>query len=254
MYVDAHAHLCDGKYQGDIETLVNKYREVGVELVINSGYDLPSSMLVMQNSEKYSDMFFTAGVHPDEAKTLDNRSIDRLIEIVRHKKCVGVGEIGFDFYWNKSTEEEQIFAFEKQMEIADHLNLPFVVHSRDASKKTVDFLKDRKSLIKRGFLMHCYSESAETAKIYQDLGGYFSFGGVITFKNAKKGDVIKSIDKDRILTETDCPYLAPHPFRGTLNDSSKVVYVTKKISEIWDKSEEETAKIIRENTRRLFGV
>ena len=252
MFVDAHAHLCDGKYQGEITSLVEKYRDAGVGLVINSGYDLKSSEKVMEQSEDYGDMFFSAGVHPDEAKTLDNRSIDRLIEILKHKKCVAVGEIGFDFYWNKSTEDEQIFAFEKQMEIADHLSLPFVVHSRDASKKTVDFLKDRKSLLKHGFLMHCYSESAETAKIYQDLGGYFSFGGVITFKNAKKDDIIKSILKDRILTETDCPYLAPHPFRGTLNDSSKVVFVAQKIPEIWQKDQQETNKIILENTLRLF--
>ena len=254
MYVDVHAHLGDKKYQGEIDLLVKNYRDAGVGVVINSGYDLPSSELAMRQSENFTDMYFSAGVHPDEAKTLDNRSIDRLIDLLKYKKCVAVGEIGFDFYWNKSTEQEQIFAFEKQMEIADHLSLPFVVHSRDASKKTVDFLKDRKSLINHGFLMHCYSESAETAKIYQDLGGYFSFGGVITFKNAKKDDIVKSISKDRILTETDAPYLAPHPFRGTLNESAKVVYVAKKVAEIWQQDEEETKRVIRENCRRLFGV
>ena len=254
MYVDVHAHLSDKKYQGDTESVVKNYRDSGVGLVINSGYDLLSSEEVVKQSEKYEEMYFSAGVHPDEAKTLDNRSIARLFEIVKHKKCVAVGEIGFDFYWNKSSEQEQIFAFEKQMEIANHLALPFVVHSREASKKTVDFLKDRKSLIKHGFLMHCYSESAETAKIYQDLGGYFSFGGVITFKNAKKDDIVKSIDKDRILTETDSPYLAPHPFRGTLNEPSKVVLVTKKIAEIWGCEECQAKGIIRDNARRLFGV
>ena len=254
MYVDVHAHLSDKKYQGDTDAIVKNYRDNGVGIVINSGYDLSSSLQVMEQSQKYEDMYFSAGIHPDEAKTLDNRSIDRLLEIVKCKKCVAVGEIGFDFYWNKSTEQEQIFAFEKQMEIADHLALPFVVHSRDASKKTVDFLKDRKSLIKHGFLMHCYSESSETAKIYQDLGGYFSFGGVITFKNAKKDDVVRSIDKDRILTETDSPYLAPHPFRGTMNEPAKVVLVARKIAEIWGCEDEQAKKIIRDNTRRLFGV
>jgi TatD DNase family protein len=140
------------------------------------------------------------------------------------------------------------------MEIADHLKLPFVVHSRDASAKTAKFLQDRKSLLKKGFLMHCFSESAEMAKIYQDLGGYFSFGGVITFKNAKKDDIIRSISEDRLLTETDCPYLSPHPFRGQINDPSKVIYVTKKISEVLDKDEEDVKSIIRQNARRLFGV
>ena len=254
MLVDVHAHLCDSKYGGEIDFLVNAYESAGVGLVINSGYDLASSEKVMIQSQKFDSMYFSAGIHPDEAKTLDNRVIERLTAILKDKKCVAVGEIGFDFYWNKSTEKKQIFAFEKQMEIADHLGLPFVVHSRDASAKTVAFLKDRKSLIKHGFLMHCYSESAEMAKVYEGLGGYFSFGGVITFKNAKKDEIIKSISPERILTETDCPYLAPHPFRGQLNDSSKVVYVAQKIADVLEKTLSETEDLIRENTRRLFGI
>ena len=254
MLVDVHAHLCDNKYGGEIDSLVKAYEEAGVGIVINSGYDIASSEKVMVQSQRFDSMYFSAGVHPDEAKTLDNQAIERLIAILKDKKCVALGEIGFDFYWNKSTEEEQIFAFEKQMEIADHLGLPFVVHSREASAKTAAFLKDRKSLIKHGFLMHCYSESAEMAKIYEGLGGYFSFGGVITFKNAKKDDVLKAISPERLLTETDCPYLAPHPFRGQMNDSSKVIYVTQKIADVLGKDLKETEDLIRENTRRLFGI
>lgn len=254
MYIDVHAHLADSKYGGQIDNLVDAYRKVGVGLVINSGYDIPSSIAVMEQSERYSDMFFSAGVHPDEAKTLDNQSIDQLFRLASHKKCLAVGEIGFDFYWNKSTEEEQIFAFEKQMEIADHLKLPFVVHSRDASAKTLAFLKDRKSLLKRGFLMHCYSESAESAKIYKDLGAYFSFGGVITFKNAKKDEIIRAIGKDRLLTETDAPYLTPHPYRGQINDSSKVVFVADKMAEILGCEKEQMQEIIYSNAKELFGV
>lgn len=254
MLVDVHAHLCDSKYGGEIDSLVKAYEDAGVGIVINSGYDISSSEKVMVQSQRFDSMFFSAGVHPDEAKTLDNQAIERLTAILKDKKCVALGEIGFDFYWNKSTEEEQIFAFEKQMEIADHLGLPFVVHSRDASAKTAAFLKDRKSLIKRGFLMHCYSESAEMAKIYESLGGYFSFGGVITFKNAKKDDILRAISPERLLTETDCPYLAPHPFRGQMNDSSKVVYVTQKIADVLGKQLSETEDLIRENTRRLFGI
>ena len=254
MYIDVHAHLCDGKYGGSIESIVENYEKNGVGLVINSAYDLDSSFKVKETAQKFSNMFFSAGIHPDEAKTFNNEVIDQLFDILKDKKCVALGEIGFDFYWNKSTEEEQIYAFEKQMEIADHLKLPFVVHSRDASAKTAKFLQDRKSLLKKGFLMHCFSESAEMAKIYQDLGGYFSFGGVITFKNAKKDDIIRSISEERLLTETDCPYLSPHPFRGQINDPSKVIYVTKKISEVLEKDEEEVKSIIRQNARRLFGV
>lgn len=254
MYIDVHTHLCDKKYGGEIDGLVESYRNSGVGLVINSGYNIPSSEEVMSACCRYEDMYFSAGVHPDDAKTLDNRAIDRLLELSSHEKCLAVGEIGFDFYWNKSTEAEQVFAFEKQMEIADHLSLPFVVHSRNAAEKTLKFLKERKSLLRQGFLMHCFSESAEMAKEFQKLGAYFSFGGVITFKNAKKEDVIRAIDTDRLLTETDAPYLTPHPYRGQINDSSKVVLVTRKMSEILQISDGEMQVIIENNARRLFKL
>ena len=146
MYIDVHAHLADGKYGGQVESLVESYRNVGVGLVINSGYDIPSSIAVMEQSERFGDMFFSAGVHPDEAKTLDNQSIDRLIGLAKHQKCVAVGEIGFDFYWNKSTEQEQIYAFEKQMEIADHLKAkkPVVINLENVetavARRIIDFL------------------------------------------------------------------------------------------------------------------
>ena len=141
------------------------------------------------------------------------------------------------------------------MEIADHIGLPFVVHSRDASKKTVDFLKERKSLIKHGFLMHCYSESAETAKIYQDLGGYFSFGGVITFKNAKKlPDVVKIIPDELLLVETDCPYLAPEPYRGKLCHSGLIKYTAEKIAEIRGTITEQVLNLTANNARKLFNL
>ena len=254
MFVDVHAHLCDGKYGGDIETYVTAYRNAGVELVINSGYNLPSSELVMQKSQLYSDMYFSAGVHPDDAKTLNKGDIDRLLCVLKDKKCVAVGEIGFDFYWNKSTEEEQIFAFEKQMELADHLSLPFVIHSREASAKTLAFLKDRKSLLKNGFLMHCFSESAEMAKEYQKLGGYFSFGGVITFKNANKGDIIKSVPLDRLLLETDCPYMTPVPNRGKLNEPKFIAHTCSFIANVLDFSEKKLEELTTQNAKRFFGI
>ena len=174
--------------------------------------------------------------------------------MAKRDKCVAIGETGYDFYWNKSTEEEQTRAFERQVEIADDLGKPFVVHSREAHRKTVDFLKKHKSVIKRGFLLHCYAGSAESVKEIVDLGGYFSFGGVITFRNAKKEEVINAVPTDRILTETDCPYLTPEPYRGTVNKPENVKYVLKKIAAVKNEDEEFTAKYIRENAKRLFGV
>lgn len=252
--VDVHSHLCDNKYDGIEDEIVESFLANGGELMINSGFDIPSSVKSAEQAEKYDCVYFSAGVHPDEAKTFDKNAKKTFIELAKRDKCVAIGETGYDFYWNKSTEEEQTRAFERQVEIADDLGKPFVVHSREANKKTVDFLKRHKSVIKRGFLLHCYAGSAESVKEIADLGGYFSFGGVFTFRNAKKEEVIKAIPQDRILTETDCPYLTPEPFRGTTNKPENVKYVLKKIAAVKGEDEEFTAKYIRENAKRLFGV
>lgn len=252
--VDVHSHLCDNRYDGTEDEIVESFLANGGELMINSGFDIPSSVKSAGQAEKYGCVYFSAGVHPDEAKTFDKDAEKTFIELAKRDKCVAIGETGYDFYWNKSTEEEQTRAFERQVEIADDLGKPFVVHSREAHRKTVDFLKRHKSVIKRGFLLHCYAGSAESVKEIADLGGYFSFGGVITFRNAKKEEVIKAIPQDRILTETDCPYLTPEPFRGTTNKPENVKYVLKKIAAVKGEDEEFTAKYIRENAKRLFGV
>ncbi|MBR1677669.1 MAG: TatD family hydrolase [Clostridia bacterium] len=251
-FIDVHAHLNDAKYGGDLEPVFKAMQVGGVDRVINVGFDLKSSIDAKDISERYEGAYFCPGVHPDDAKTVNGDVLAEIERLSDHPKCVAIGEIGFDFYWNKSTEEEQIYAFEKQMELADGKGLPFVVHSRDASAKTIAFLKDRKSLINHGFLMHCYSESAESAKIYESLGAYFSFGGVITFKNAKKGEILKSIGLDRIMTETDCPYLSPEPFRGQMNDPSRVAIIADKMAEIFGVSTEEIAEKTVENAERLF--
>lgn len=252
--IDVHAHLNDLRYCDRVSEVVSDFEKDGGSLIINSGFDVQSSEIAARQSEEYEKVYFSAGVHPDEAKTFDRIAEDKLIELVRRKKCVAVGEIGFDFHNNKSSEEEQYAAFERQMEIADAEKKPFVVHSRDAFQKTVDFLNDRRGLIKRGFLMHCYAGSAEGVKAIADLGGYFSFGGVITFKNAKRESALLAVPQDRLLTETDCPYLTPEPFRGQENSPSNIKYVLKKMALIRCEDEEITARLIAENSKRLFGV
>ena len=232
MFVDSHAHLTDEKYGDDIAAVINRYREAGVGAVVNAGADMLSTEKSAILAEKYEDMYFTAGVHPDEAKTLDDEAYIGLKEFAKRKKCVGIGEIGFDFHWMKSTEEEQIHAFEKQLE----------------------FLKERKELLKNGFLLHCFGESAEIAKIYVDMGAYFSFGGVITFKNAKKEETIRAVPTDRLLTETDCPYLSPEPFRGQVNEPCRIPLIAKKLAEIKGLDEAETEKIIESNFKRFYRI
>ena len=228
MFVDSHAHLTDEKYGDDIAAVINRYREAGVGAVVNAGADMHSTEKSAILADKYDDMYFTAGVHPDEAKTLDDRAYIGLKEFAKRKKCVGIGEIGFDFHWMKSTEEEQIHAFEKQLELAFELSLPVVIH--------------------------CFGESAEIAKIYVDMGAYFSFGGVITFKNAKKEETIRAVPTDRMLTETDCPYLSPEPFRGQVNEPCRIPLIAKKLAEIKGLDETETEKIIESNFKRFYRI
>ncbi len=254
MFIDAHAHLTDGKYGEEIDEVIKRYREAGVGAVVNAGYDLDSSVKAAALAEKYEDMYFTAGVHPDEASGFTNEVRVKIEELAKEKKCLGIGEIGFDFHWNKSTVEEQENAFHKQLEIADEFGFPVVIHSRDAAKKTLDFLKERKSLLKNGFLMHCFGESVEIAREYVKLGAYFSFGGVITFKNAKKEDVITEIPFERILTETDCPYLSPEPYRGSVNEPSRIPVIAKKIADIKGVGLTETQSIIETNFKRFFRI
>lgn len=254
MFVDAHAHLTDGKYNGEINEVIARYRNAGVGAVVNAGYDHKSSTQAALLAEKYDDMYFTAGVHPDEASTFKGDIPEKIAELTKKKKCVGIGEIGFDFHWNKSTEKEQENAFDEQLEIAAASGLPAVIHSRDAAQKTFDFLKERKSLLKNGFLMHCFSESAEIAREYVKLGAYFSFGGVITFKNAKKEEIIRGIPFDRILTETDCPYLSPEPYRGSVNEPSRIPVIAKKIADIKSVDLTETQSIIETNFKRFFRI
>lgn len=254
MFIDAHAHLTDEKYGGELSEVIKRYREAGVGAVVNAGYDLDSSAQAAALAEKYEDMYFTAGVHPDEASGFKGEIPEKIAEIAKKKKCVGIGEIGFDFHWNKSTEEEQENAFLKQLETAEAQGLPVVIHSRDAAKKTLDFLRDKKSLLKNGFLMHCFGESAEIAREYVKLGACFSFGGVITFKNAKKEEIIKEIPFDRILTETDCPYLSPEPYRGSVNEPSRIPVIAKKIADIKGVGLTETQSIIETNFKRFFRI
>ncbi len=254
MFVDAHAHLSDAKYGGEIDEIVNKYRKAGVGAVVNSGYDEESSVKAVELSEKYEDMYFTVGVHPDEASSFTDKTEKLIKTLAGKKKCLGIGEAGFDFHWNKSPEDLQEKAFEKQLETASELNLPIVIHSREATKKTLDFLKERKELLKSGFLMHCFGESEEIAREYVELGAYFSFGGVITFKNAKKEGVLSVVPFDRILTETDCPYLSPEPYRGSVNEPSRIPIIAKKIADVKGVDLKEAENIIETNFKRFYRI
>ena len=250
--IDTHAHLNDKVFLGQEEQYISLAKEQGVNYIINVGWNLPSSKHCATLSDKFLNTYFVAGVHPSDCQTVDNGLIDQLLQLSKHKKALAIGEIGLDYHYGKGNEEAQKIAFDAQIKLAHTAGLPFVVHSREASKDMADILRANKNLLQKGFLMHCYSESLEQAKIYLDLGGYFAFGGAITFKNAKKDEIIKYIPKDRLLCETDCPYMAPVPHRGSVNHPALVSLVYQKMEQILDISHEEFKKLMRDNAQRLF--
>lgn len=242
--IDTHAHLTDERYGGGRAAL-NRAFSAGVNTVITVGFDMPSSQKCREFSQKNGGVFYAAGVHPSDCETLDNGAIAALMELSHGEKCVGIGEIGIDLHYEKESLPAQKRAFAAQIALADNAGLPFIVHSREATKEVTDLLLSCRAQINNGFLMHCYSESKEAAKTYLDLGAYFAFGGVITFKNSKKDEILRYIPKDRLLFETDCPYMAPEPHRGQTNEPAFVKLVYEKAAEIlgvdFNKLEEQIA-------------
>ena len=250
--IDSHAHLTD-KLFDDRSAVIQRAKEQGVRKIITVGYDEQSSKLSCQVASENEDVFFTAGIHPSECQKIDNDAIDRLLPLFSQDKCLAVGEIGLDYHYGKDPKQEQKQLFKKQLEVAVAVNLPVVIHSREATQDMLEILTDFAPRLKKGFLMHCYSESVESAKEYLKLGAYFAFGGAITFKNAKKEEVINSIPLDRLLCETDCPYMSPVPYRGQTNAPMRVKEVYLKMAEIRGISVNELVNAVASNAVRFFG-
>ncbi len=250
--IDTHAHLTDKVYP-DYNLIIKNAKESGVNKIITVGYDENSSFFSKKIAEENEDVFFTAGIHPSECKKVDNGVIDRLLPLFSHEKCLAVGEIGLDYHYGKDSKEEQKQLFKRQLDLAVDVSLPVIIHSREATQDMLEVLSLYSAKLKKGFLMHCYSESAESAKEYLKLGAYFAFGGAITFKNAKKEDIIRSIPIEKLLCETDCPYMSPVPFRGQANEPKRVTEVYKKMADVLDISNEDLKKITAKNAVDFFG-
>ena len=248
MLIDSHSHLDESKY-GSIDALIDNFKAAGGGMLLDIGFDYPSSVAAKVNAEKYG-VYFAAGIHPQEADK-DN-DIGLIEPLLNDERCVAVGEIGLDYHYEPFSKKRQRGLFESQIYLADKYKLPIIVHSRDASADMLDIIKSNKNRLTNGFLMHCYSESKEQAKNYLDLGGYFGFGGAITFKNAKKDEIIKSVPIDRLLAETDCPYMSPVPKRGEKNEPAFVAYVYDKLSEILETGRNELEAALRDNFTRFF--
>ncbi len=253
MYFDSHAHYNDERFDEDREVLLRQlHQEMGVSYIVNAGADLPTSLAGIKMAEQYPFMYAAVGVHPHDVKTLKEDTIPQLREWAQHEKVVAIGEIGLDFYYNHSEEADQIKWFKEQLELAKGLEMPVIIHSREACQATFDII--RESGVKEG-VIHCFSGSKELAKEYVKRGFYIGVGGSLTFKNARKTvEVVEAIPLTSILIETDAPYLTPVPHRGKRNDSRYLEHVVQKISEIKGISAEEVARITEENAKKLFRI
>ncbi|NLG52764.1 MAG: TatD family hydrolase [Clostridiales bacterium] len=252
MYFDTHAHLYDERYDDDFDSVIGDIKASDVTLVMNVSSDTDTSYKTVSLTEKYPFIYGAVGVHPHEADKMTDSDIDILKSLSRNEKIRAIGEIGLDYHFDFSPRDVQKRRFEEQLLLARELGLPVIVHDRDAHGDCLDILRDFTDL---KVVYHCYSGSPEYAKIITGLGFYLSFTGAITFKNAKTApEVISRVPLDRIMIETDSPYLTPEPFRGKRNSPLYVTYVARKIAEILGMTQEEIARITSDNGRRFFGM
>lgn len=255
MIFETHAHYDDRRFDDDREELLQKMEESGIGRIINSGASVDSTKKTVELAEKYPNVYAAVGVHPTDAEELDETFLQWMKEKAIWEKTVAIGEIGLDYYWEKEPEVQanQRYWFKRQLELAKEVDLPVIVHSRDAAADTMQILKDVKEWNLKG-VIHCYSYSKEMALEFIKMGYYIGVGGVITFKNAKKlVETVEAIPLERILLETDCPYMAPEPFRGKRNSSLYLPYVVQKIAEIKGVSTEEVERVTEANARSLFS-
>lgn len=253
--IDSHVHLDDEAFNGDREDIIKSLGENGIELVINNSSDLPSSERSVELANKYENIYAAIGVHPHEARTYDDEVEKRLIELSRDKKVLAIGEIGLDYYYDNSPRDVQKEVFKRQIELAAKLKKNIVIHSRDAAKDTFDILKEAHEKYDFTALIHCFSQSVDMMREYLKLGDYIALGGAVTFKNAKTPkEVAKAVDLDRLLLETDCPYMTPVPYRGKRNEPKLVKFTCQYIADLRQMDALELEKITGENTKRFFGI
>lgn len=249
---DSHAHLMDSRYDEGIDKIIQNAIKNDVKYITNIGCDYKSSKLAVEEAENYENVYATIGMYPEYCNE-ENVDLSFLYELAKSEKVVAVGEIGLDYHREGTNKENQKKHFIKQIEIANELKLPVAIHSRDADMDMLEVLKNNK--IENGFVMHCFSSSVEIAKEILKLGGYISISGTVTFKNAKNiVEVAKLVPIDRLLVETDSPYLTPEPNRGRRNEPANVKDTAQKIADVKEMKLEDLANILVENTKRLYRI
>ena len=250
-YLDSHCHINDEAFKQDLNDVLNRmaFNNVSKAMIISNYIDDYNYALTI----KHPNISFkhSLGIYPGDASEINEKMYEEYYEIYKSDNCVAIGEIGLDYYWNKDNKDKQKEVFIRQLEMSIELDKPVIIHSRDAIQDTYDLMKKYHT---KG-VMHCYSDSAEMAELFVKLGYYISISGTITWKNAKEPlEVIKRVPLDRLLIETDCPYLTPTPFRGKRNEPSYVIYTAKKIIEELNIDEQAFKKQLNENYHRLFGL
>jgi len=253
MYFDTHIHLNSEMYNDDLDDVINRAHENGVNLMTVIGFDIPSSKRAIEIAETYDGVFAAVGIHPSDAKSATKDSFIQLKKMLEHPKVVALGEIGFDYYHDTTFNDIQKVVFEKQLEIAHEFEMPIVVHMRDSVQDVYDML-ERKARGLKG-VVHCYSGCSIMLKKFLDLGFYVGLDGPVTFKNAHSvHEIAKLIPLNRLVIETDGPYLTPTPFRGKRNEPSYVKYIAEHIAKIKEIPVEEVARITTENGKKLYRI
>ncbi|TAJ22369.1 MAG: TatD family deoxyribonuclease [Nitrospirae bacterium] len=258
MLIDSHAHLDDARYDEDREAVIARARQAGVDTFVTIGCDLATSRAAVELANHYPFVYASVGVHPHEVKQIGDDWYDELRRLATRPKVIAYGEIGLDYHYNYSPPKLQRDRFREQIGLARELGLPIIIHTREAQEDTIAILKEEKAQ-ELGGVFHCFSGDAWLATAALDLGFFLSFSGVITFQNATMlRDIVKTAPLDRILIETDCPYLTPVPHRGKRNEPAYVCQVAEKIAEIKGAAVpvtvEEIGRVTSQNARRLFKI
>ena len=251
MLTDSHCHLFYDEILQDIDNVFVRSKKLGVNRFICVGTNINDSLLSLDISKKFENVFCSAGVHPHDSKNVDKDYIQQIELMMKSKKMIAIGEIGLDYFRNISSKKIQIKVFHELLQLADNINKPVIFHNRDADKDIIDILSNYPNVIG---VAHCFSSTLPTAKKLLDMGYYISFSGNLTFKNSTLPDVAKYLPIDRILVETDSPYLSPEPFRGKPNEPGRTRYVAEKLANIYNIPFEDVARHTTDNINKLFCI
>ena len=250
MIFDTHAHYDDTAFNEDRYDLLEKILSGTVSNIVNQGTDVKTSQFSIDLAERFDGIYAATGLHPEYLKEVSESDIEEIRRLAKHPKAVAIGEIGLDYYYDTPADIQKE-VFRRMLELAQELDMPVNIHDREAHGDMMDFMRKYRP---EG-IMHCFSGSAEMAAELVRLGMYIGIGGVITFKNARKAvEVVSAVPHDRLVLETDCPYLAPVPFRGKRNDSSYIAYTAQKVAEIWEVSAEEVIRQTAENAKTVYKI